>query len=119
MRGKKVADAITTLSFTPNRAAGPIKKLIESAVASAKNNHDADAEGLFIKSIVVDEGFTMKRWMPKWRGTAHPIRKRTSHIKVVLDGEGLDKKEDKKEEKVEKKAEKKEEKKEDNKKDNK
>mgnify|MGYP006224959727 CR=1 FL=1 len=78
----------------------PNAKLIESAVASAKNNHDADAEGLFIKSIVVDEGFTMKRWMPKWRGTAHPIRKRTSHIKVVLDGEGLDKKEDKKEERA-------------------
>lgn len=84
VRGKKVSVALTTLSFVPKRAAEPVKKLIESAVANAKHNFKLNPEDLYIKSIVVDPGFVMKRWMPKWRGTAHPIRKRTSHVKVVL-----------------------------------
>ena len=84
VRGKKVSVALTTLSFVPKRAADPVKKLIESAVANAKHNFKLNPEDLYIKSIVVDPGLVMKRWMPKWRGTAHPIRKRTSHVKVVL-----------------------------------
>lgn len=84
VRGKKVSVALTTLSFVPKRAAEPVKKLIESAVANAKHNFKLNPEDLYIKSIVVDPGLVMKRWMPKWRGTAHPIRKRTSHVKVVL-----------------------------------
>jgi large subunit ribosomal protein L22 len=85
VRGKKVGDALIQLSFIPNRAALPIKKLVESAIANAKHNYDVDVNGLFIKSITVDSGFTMKRWIPKWRGTAHPIRKKASHIKIILD----------------------------------
>ncbi|MEY2641323.1 MAG: hypothetical protein RL150_716 [Candidatus Parcubacteria bacterium] len=84
VRGKKVGVAITTLSFAPKRAADPIKKLLESAVANAKHNFKLNPETLYVKSISVDPGFVMKRWMPKWRGTAHPIRKKTSHVRVVL-----------------------------------
>lgn len=86
VRGKKVSEAIIKLSFFPNKAALPVKKLIESAVANARHNHNMDVDSLVIKSIVVDEGFSMKRWMPKARGTAHPFKKRTSQVRVVLDG---------------------------------
>lgn len=86
VRGKTASEAITKLSFIPNRAALPVKKLIESAVSNAKHNHNMDPESLVIKSIVVNEGITMKRWIPKWRGTAHPIRKRSSQVVVTLDG---------------------------------
>jgi len=84
VRGKKVTTALTELEFTPKRAALPIKKLIQSAAANAKHNHQIDVNDLYIKTIMVNEGFTMKRWIPKWRGTAHPIRKRTSSVKVEL-----------------------------------
>lgn len=84
VRGKKVFDALTTLSVMPKRAATPVMKLIESAVANAKNNDKVDASELIIKEISVDDGVTLKRWRPKWRGTAHPIRKRSSNVKVVL-----------------------------------
>ncbi len=90
IRGKKVSVALTTLSFVPKRAAGPIQKLLESAVANATHNFKLSPENLYVKEITVGPGGTMKRWMPKWRGTAHPIRKRTSHIRVTLatqDGE--------------------------------
>lgn len=86
IRGKKVNAAILNLSFVPKRAAAPLKKLIESAVANAKHNHNLDLDTLVIKSIQVDQGFTMKRSMPKWRGTAHPIRKKTCKVTVVIDG---------------------------------
>jgi large subunit ribosomal protein L22 len=85
VRGKKVSAALVDLSFVPKRAAEPLKKLIESAVANAKNNNDIDADTLVIKSIQVDQGFTMKRWMPRARGTAHPIRKKTCKVTVVVD----------------------------------
>jgi large subunit ribosomal protein L22 len=96
VRGKKVNDALTTLRFMPKRSALPMQKLIESAFANAKDN-SVPTENLIIKEITVDEGVTMKRWIPKWRGTAHPIRKRTSNVKVVL-GEKADKKSKTKEE---------------------
>lgn len=83
IRGKKVDNAVTELSFMPKRAADPVKKLLESAIANAKNA-GISSNVLIVKEISVNEGVTLKRWMPKWRGTAHPIRKRTSHIKIVL-----------------------------------
>lgn len=86
VRGKKVGQALINLSFVPKRAALPIKKLIESAVANAKNNYNLDENTLVIKSIQVDQGFTMSRWMPRARGTAHPIRKKTCKVTVVVDG---------------------------------
>ena len=81
IRGKKVNDALETLQFMSKRAADPLKKVLESAIANAKNN-SISVDNLIVKEISVDEGLTMKRFMPKARGTAHPIRKRTSHIKL-------------------------------------
>jgi large subunit ribosomal protein L22 len=83
VRGKKVADAITTLRFMPKKAAEPVKKLIESAFANAKNSSVA-TESLIVKEISVNEGPTLKRTMPRARGSANLIRKRTSLISVVL-----------------------------------
>jgi large subunit ribosomal protein L22 len=84
VRGKKADDAIIALSVMPKKAANPIMKLIKSAAANAKNNDGIDPSELVIKEISVDEGVTLKRWRPKARGTAHPIRKRSSHVKVML-----------------------------------
>jgi large subunit ribosomal protein L22 len=86
IRGQKVDKAIINLSFVAKRSALPIQKLIESAVANAKNNDNLDVDSLFIKSIQVDQGFTMKRWRPRARGVAHPIRKKTCKVTVVVDG---------------------------------
>lgn len=91
IRGKKVVNAITKLSFTPKKASLPLVKLLESAVANAKNNFGVESDNLIIKSITVDEGYTLKRWRPRARGAAFPINKRTSHVKVVLaDKDGKD-----------------------------
>lgn len=83
IKGKKVEDAIVNLSVMPKRAADPILKLLNSAIANAKNN-SVDTTGFVIKDITVNEGVTLKRFRPKWRGTAHPIRKRSSHIKIEI-----------------------------------
>lgn len=110
IKGKKVNDALNTLQFMAKRGALPIRKVLESAIANAKNNN-ISVENLFVKEITVDEGVTLKRWMPKWRGTAHPIRKRTSHVRIVL-GTKDDKKQVVSEQKTEKIEESKEVKKE-------
>ncbi len=83
VRGKKVADALTILSFTPKRSALPIQKLLASALANAKNLSLAE-ENLVIKEIKVDEGPILYRRRPRSRGMANPIRKRTSHVSVTL-----------------------------------
>lgn len=91
IRGKKVNNAITSLSFVPKKASLPLIKLLESAVANAKNNFGVDSDNLVIKSITVDEGYVLKRWRPRARGAAFPINKRTSHVKVILaDKDGKD-----------------------------
>lgn len=84
IRGKSVEDALSVLKFTPKRAASSIEKVLLSAVANAKENEGKREEDLFIKSITIDKGFTMKRRIPKWRGTSDPIRKHTSHMSIVL-----------------------------------
>ncbi len=86
VRGKEVVRAIPILNAVSKRAALPVRKLIDSAVANAKGQGVA-ATDLTIKEIRVDEGPTLKRIMPRARGSAAPIRKRTSHVSVVL-GEG-------------------------------
>lgn len=83
VRGKKVADALATLRFVDKRAAGPFSKVIESAVANAKQS-GADVSKLFIKSVAVDKGTVLKRSMPRARGSASRINKRNSHISVEL-----------------------------------
>ncbi len=103
VRGKKVTDAVNHLDFLAKRAGAPIKKLLLSAVANAKNV-GVETENLYIKEIRVDKGITLKRMMPAAMGSAHRINKRTSQVMLVL-GEKIAKtkktKEAKKEESVE------------------
>ena len=84
VRGKKVNDALALLSFTTKRASNPFGKLISSAIASAKGL-SIPPENLIVKEISVDAGATLYRRRPRSRGMANPIRKRTSHISVILD----------------------------------
>lgn len=84
VRGKKVNEALNILTVTAKRSSLPIKKLVESAIANAKHNFGLDENNLFIKEISVNEGVTIHRWMPRARGSAAPIRKRTSRVFVIL-----------------------------------
>ena len=86
VKGKKVADAVAALSFLPKRAALPIKKLIESAVANAKAKGE-ETEGLRIKDIRVDSAGMLVRYMPRAMGRAAPVRKRRSQVIVTLSKE--------------------------------
>ena len=83
VRGKKTADALTTLQFVDKRAAEPFAKVIKSAVANAKDQ-GKDVEKLFVKTVAVNKGITMKRFTPRARGSASRINKRNSHISVEL-----------------------------------
>lgn len=83
VRGKSVADALTTLRFVDKRASGPFAKVIESAVANAKDL-GKNVDSLFIKRVAVDKGDVLKRFMPRARGSASRINKRNSHISVEL-----------------------------------
>jgi len=85
VRGKKVDEAIKVLSFTPNKGARILKKLINSAVANAEANKEIDVDTLYIKRIYADQGPVMKRFQPRAMGRASGIRKRTSHLTVILD----------------------------------
>ncbi len=84
IRGKSVTDAKIILAHGIKKARHPLSDLIDSAVANASNNHKLDKETLFVKEIRVDQGFVMKRHMPVSRGSAHPIKLRTSHVSIVL-----------------------------------
>ena len=84
IRGKKVTRALDLLSVMPKRAARPVLKLLNSAVANAKHNHSLAVEDLKVAQIYVDGGPVLKRWMPKAHGRATPVRERTSHINLVL-----------------------------------
>ena len=85
VRGKSVSQALSILGFTRKKAALPVQKLLKSAVANAvENGGISDVDALVIDRIMVDEGPTLKRYMPRARGRATPIRKRTSHIRIVL-----------------------------------
>lgn len=85
IRGKSVDHAITTLTFTPKKAAVIIRKVLDSAIANATRNDKVDVDTLYIKKICVDGGPSLKRIMPRAQGRATGIIKRTSHITVVLD----------------------------------
>ena len=85
IRGRRIEEALNQLSFAPKRAAFILKKLINSAVANAEQNFEMDVDKLYIKRIFADEGPTLKRFRPRAMGRAARIRKRTSHLTVVLD----------------------------------
>jgi len=87
IRGKKVEEALNMLSFAPQKGATILSKLINSAVANAEQNADIDVDNLYINRIFADEGPTLKRFRPRAMGRATKIRKRSSHLTVVLDEE--------------------------------
>ncbi len=84
IRGKQVDEAKAILKFTPKRVAVAVEKVLNSAIANAEHNFDMDRENLFVTGIYVDQGPTMKRFKPRAMGRADMIRKRTSHITVVV-----------------------------------
>jgi len=87
VRGRSVADAITILEFTPRRAALPVKEAIKSAAANAEHNHSYKPGTLEITEISVTSGPRLKRFIPAARGRARRFQRKTSHIRVVVDGE--------------------------------
>lgn len=84
IRSKNVKEAENILVFTYKKAGEPFLKLLKSAIYNAKNNFNLKEDSLFIKELKVDKGPTLKRWMPRARGRAKKINKRTSHITLVL-----------------------------------
>jgi ribosomal protein L22 len=84
IRGKSVAEARAILAFTPRAVARDWSKVLESAVANAEHNHELDGEDLLVKAVHADEGPTLKRFRPRAMGRATPIRKRTSHLTILL-----------------------------------
>lgn len=87
VRGRSVEDALTILSHVPRRAATPVRKAIESAKANADHNHGLKPATLKITEISVTPGPRMKRYRPAARGQALPYQRKSSHIRVVVDGE--------------------------------
>ena len=85
IRGKNVEEASNILMLTPHKSARIVKKVLDSAIANANANYSMDVDNLFVKRAFVDEGATMKRFMPRAMGRATQILKRTSHVTIVLD----------------------------------
>ena len=85
LKGRKVEEALALLAFAPQKGAPILKKLIDSAVANASIHPEIDVDKLIIKEIVADEGPMLKRFRPRAMGRAARIRRRTSHLTVVLD----------------------------------
>ncbi len=87
IQGLPVSAALDLLAFTPKKAAFLINKTLKSAIANAENNANLKPDGLVVKEAIVGEGPTIKRIMARARGSASPILKRTSHIRIVLSDE--------------------------------
>jgi large subunit ribosomal protein L22 len=85
VRGKDVERALAILRYMPHKAAKEIARTIQSAAANAENNFDMARDDLVVKTIFADEGPAFKRIMPRARGRADRIRKRTTHITVIVD----------------------------------
>jgi large subunit ribosomal protein L22 len=84
IRGKSVQDAMDFLVFNKQKGSAVIKKLLESAIANAENNDNADIDMLSVKSIIVNQGMRLKRMKPRARGRADRIIKPTCHIEIIL-----------------------------------
>lgn len=84
IRGKDVKEALAIIKFTPKAASEILEKLLKSAIANAENNHDMKSEDLYIAEIYANQGPTLKRIRPAAKGSAVRIRKRTSHITIIL-----------------------------------
>jgi len=83
IKGNRVAEAFTQLKNLPKRASGPVEKLLASAVANAKNSGISESD-LYVENVTVNKGIVMKRSMPRARGSASRINKRTSHVMLTL-----------------------------------
>ena len=84
IRGLPASEAQTVLRFAPQAASETVGKVLNSAIANAENNHGLDTDTLVVSEAYVDEGPTLKRFRPRAQGRAYRIRKRTSHITVVV-----------------------------------
>src|SRR5829696_4663986 len=85
VRGQKVGDALAMLKFTPQSAAEPLAKLLRSAVANAEQKGGrVDVDALFVKTLTVDQGPKMRRFMPRAMGRAYRVEKKTSHVYLEL-----------------------------------
>src|SRR3954453_12068551 len=87
IQGLPVSAALDLVAFSPKKAATMISKTLKSAIANAENNANLKVDGLVVKEAVVGEGPTMKRMMTRARGSGSTIRKRSSHIRIVLTDE--------------------------------
>jgi len=87
VRGQNAKQALVTLNFTPKKGAKIIAKAVKSAVANAEHNYNAEKDNLYIKSITIDSGPSLKRFRPRSRGMVSHILKRTSHVTVVISDE--------------------------------
>ena len=85
IRGKSVKEAEAILRYTPKAATEPVLKLLNSAVANAENNLELNRDDLYVAEVYANQGPTLMRYRPRARGCASRIRKRTSHITIVLD----------------------------------
>ena len=85
VRGLSAKNAKSQLQFMNKKSAGPVLKLLNSAISNAKNSFNIEEDNLYISKLVVDGGPPLKRWMPRAMGRATPILKRTSHVSLVLE----------------------------------
>lgn len=84
IQGRNASEAVDLLKFIPRKSARLVSKTLQSAIANAENNANLSADALTIKSAIVNEGPALKRFRPTARGSAHPYKKRMSHIQIVL-----------------------------------
>lgn len=87
LRGRQAVEAAEWLRFVPRKSAKLIEKTLRSALANAENNHNLSSDSLYIDTVIVEQGPAFRRFRPVARGSAHPYRKRTSHIRVTLTDE--------------------------------
>ncbi len=92
LSGMPAEKAIIQLENMTKISAGPMLKLLRSAIANAKHNYEMKEEGLMVTKIIVNDGPILRRWMPRAMGRATPIRKRSSHIEITLEGDAPEKK---------------------------
>lgn len=84
IQGRSASDALKITQFSERKGAHYIGKTLKSAISNAENNHELSADDLFVKSATVEKGHVIKRFQPRARGSAGPILKRMSHIKIIL-----------------------------------
>ena len=85
IRGKSAKEAAAILTYTPKAACEPVLKVLNSAIANAENNLDMSRDTLYVAEVFTNQGPTLRRYRPRSRGSASRIRKRTSHITIILD----------------------------------